>query len=189
MAITNTFQEAVDNGSIRKIRIMMKDSLWVDPSFTDFAEMERAASSVAGLYDRHDGEVFEKKPDLWNEDYLAGVMVDVVGNFSHERIEHLKEVVKYLRPVKKENPGKQSMSRYDHASDTKSRSYREQKEHDQMSGTYRYAVIGGGAVAGGIVGGAIGAAASVNGLAFAGCVLGGAVIGGVAAAYFVDERR
>ena len=59
MALTNAFKEAVNSGNIRRIRIMMKNSLLVDPTFREFKEMENAAASVQGLYDIHDERKFE----------------------------------------------------------------------------------------------------------------------------------
>lgn len=101
MALTNAFYEAVKSGNVRRVRIMMQDSLLVDPTFTEFNAMEKAAASMAGLYDEHDGKEFVEDRTLWNDDYMDKVMVKVLSNFSHERIEHLKEVVRYLRPVTK----------------------------------------------------------------------------------------
>ena len=99
MALTNAFREAVKTGNVRRIRIMMKDSLLTDPTFQHLKEMEQAASSIQGLYDPHDGKEFEQNVQKWNDDYMNRQMVRVVSNFSHERIAHLKEVVRYLRPV------------------------------------------------------------------------------------------
>ena len=36
MSLTNTFKEAVKSGNIQRIRIMMKNSLLVDPTFREF---------------------------------------------------------------------------------------------------------------------------------------------------------
>ena len=58
MALTNAFYEAVKDDNVRRVRIMMKDSLLVDPTFTDFNNMVKAASSMTGLYDAHDGRAF-----------------------------------------------------------------------------------------------------------------------------------
>ena len=99
MALTNAFREAVTEKNVRKIRIMLKDSLLVDPSFKRFQEMERAASLVEGLYDVHDGRELTEDKEAWNDAYMDRLMVQVVSNFSHERIEHLKEVVRHQRPV------------------------------------------------------------------------------------------
>ncbi len=55
MSLTGAFYEAMQSGNVVRVRIMMKNSLLSDPSFAEFAEMERAAASMAGLYDQYDG--------------------------------------------------------------------------------------------------------------------------------------
>lgn len=95
MALTDAFYQAVQSGNVRRVRIMMTDSLLVDPAFAEFNAMEKAASSMVGLYDEHDGKEFVEDHNIWNDDYMDKVMTKVLFNFSHERIEHLKEVVRY----------------------------------------------------------------------------------------------
>ncbi len=99
MGITSAFKEAVSARNIRRIRIMMKDSLLNDPTFSEFNSMNEEISNLTGLYERHDGRNLDYDKAKWNDDYMNKLMVQVVGNFSQERIKHLKEVVKYLRPV------------------------------------------------------------------------------------------
>lgn len=181
MAVTNTFYDAVKSGSIRKIRIMMKNSLLMDPTFSEFMEMEKAAASVEGLYDKHDGRDFKSDQSLWNEDYMDELMVEVVGNFSHERIEHLKKVVHYLRPVNEKKPPKENSG----SNDEKTLSYQEQKRKDQLEGNYRGAKIAAGAVVGAAVGGTVAYAAGVT---VAGGVVAGAVIGGAAVYISIAEE-
>lgn len=82
---------------------MMEDSLLVDPTFEIYRAMEKAASGMDGLYDEHDGKELIEDRSLWNDDYMDRVMVKVLSNFSHERLDHLKKVVQYLRPVTKDN--------------------------------------------------------------------------------------
>ena len=102
MPLTNAFHRAVESNNVLRIRIMMEDSLLVDPSFKEFNEMKKAAAGVKGLWDEHDGgKEFITDKSKWNDDYMGEVMVKVVSNFSHERINHLKEVVRYLRPTDK----------------------------------------------------------------------------------------
>lgn len=102
MPLTNAFHRAVESNNVLRIRIMMKDSLLVDPSFKEFNEMKKAAAGVKGLWDEHDGgKEFITDKSKWNNDYMNEVMVKVVSNFSHERINHLKEVVRYLIPTDK----------------------------------------------------------------------------------------
>lgn len=97
MAITQEFIEAVESGKTLRIRIMLKDILLVDPTATKFDEMETYASSVLGnLYDDHDGESLNYDVTGWSEDYLNEQMVSVVNNFSKERIELLKDMVRHI---------------------------------------------------------------------------------------------
>lgn len=169
MALTEAFKEAVKSGNIRRVRIMMKNSLLVDPSFKEFDEMENKAESMKGLYDVHDGKDFEKDKAKWNDNYMNEQMVKLISNFSRERIEHVKKVVRYLRPV----------------------SCKEQKREEKMNDKV-IACAAAGAIIGGIaasiavaigtvestiaVGGII---VSTIGITIAGGALVGAAVGGV----------
>ena len=190
MALTNSFYEAVESNSVRRVRIMMKDSLLVDPTFLQFKEMEKAASGMGTLYDEHDGRDFKLTEDSWNDDYMNELMVQVVGNFSHERIEHLKDVVRYLRPVSNDSghlPGngrttekqRENTCRKEHTS-----SYQEQKRRDQLEGNYKKKKIAAGAVAGGIVGSIIAIAVEIP--VYAG-ILAGAGVAGLATYMGTEE--
>lgn len=97
MAITNEFTEAVQSGKMMRVRIMLKDSLLVDPTAAQFDEMERYATEKMGnIYTEHDGEVLNFDVSSWNEDYLNQQMVIVVNCFSKERIDLLKGMVRFL---------------------------------------------------------------------------------------------
>lgn len=106
MGLTKAFKEAVTSGDVRSVRIMMKNSLLIDPSFEQFKEMEEAASSLQGLYEAHDGRDFQDQ-STWDDNYMNKLMVQVVNNFSKQRVNHLKEVVQYLRPHSKESSHQQ----------------------------------------------------------------------------------
>lgn len=171
MALTNAFNEAVDSGNVRRVRIMMKDSLLNDPSFKQFYEMSDIASALKELYDYHDGRAFNLDKTMWNDSYMNELMVQVVGNFSKERIEHLQKVVQYLRPVSV-NTKSSSSENLKSTSQTHS-SYKQQKYHDQKNGKYKGVQIATGVVAGAVVGGAVAAVASMT-------VIGGAAVGALA---------
>lgn len=102
--ITPVFTKAVEKNDVKSIHIMMKDSLLVDLSFEQFDEMARLAKDVKGLYQEHkEGGHFDPldlDPSKWDDNYMNSLMVDVVDNFSHERLNHLKKVVRKLRPPK-----------------------------------------------------------------------------------------
>lgn len=94
MALSDDFKEAVLQDKKTKARIMMKDSLLLDPTGATFDEMANYAAKP-GFMDDHDGEVFKSSAE-WDEDYLNEQMVAVVSNFSAERIDLLKKMVKKL---------------------------------------------------------------------------------------------
>ncbi len=185
MAITNSFLEEVSKGDVLGIRIIMKDSLLVDPSFADFEEREKLAKDVIGLYDEHDGAELDYDKSNWSEDYMNMLMVEVVGNFSHERIDHLKQLVSFLFPyedkkpinkeVEKSNINKSNNAQNEHTS------YQRQKYEDQKNGRVinRTSKILTGTVVGGIAGGVVASVAS--GTIIVG-VAAGATVAGVTVA-------
>lgn len=97
MALTKEFTEAVDNGKKTRVRIMLKDIMLVDPSLKSFNEMiDYAEKNMGDLYDQHDGEILNNDSSSWDEDYMNQHMVSVVTNFSKERVDLLKKIVKKL---------------------------------------------------------------------------------------------
>lgn len=180
MKLTNEFDEAILLGDVLSVRIMMKDSLLVDRTFTEFNQMEKEASKLEGLYDKHDGCTFNQNKEKWDYEYMNELMVEVIDNFSHERIEHLKEVVRYLRPITEETIKTQKLDSRDKNNNYKKQTrYQEQKYRDQIDGNYRGSKIAMGAVAGAVVGGVT---ASIIGITAVGGTFVGAVAGGVGVA-------
>lgn len=186
MALTNTFYEAVNSNDLYLVRIMMKDSLLVDLTFKEFEEMENVAASMKGLYDEHDGRAFELNKENWNDKYMNKQMVQVVNNFSHERIDHLKNVVHYLRPISK-TVQKTSTTEKNTKTNRKTYSYEEQKRRDQQEGRYIGTKVATGAVVGAVVGGVVASTAGVT--VVGGVVVGGTVVAGGVAIYESIKNR
>lgn len=188
MAITESFRKASATCDVSGIRIMMKDSLLVDPTFGEFKEMENLAKGVDGLYDPHDGRELNPDKTAWNDDYMNKLMVQVVGNFSHERINHLKDVVFYLRPVAPRSQTSASSRSYTrHESSWRSaevhhpnsHQQKQKNEHNNQTVDNRGIKIATGAIGGGVAGGV--AAAVIGTSVFLGCMLGAVSIGIVTA--------
>lgn len=185
MTLTNAFYEALQSGNVLRIRIMMKDSLLADRTFSRFNAMEKETLSMKGLYDEHDGKDLIQDRKLWNDDYMNKVMVEVLSNFSHERIEHLKEVVRFLRPVQENIPKMENEKTENVRKSENSRqrtSYQEEKRRSQERGDYLGVKIGAGATVGAIAGGTVTVAAGASAGGVAMGIAVGAVIGGVVAA-------
>jgi len=189
MTVEESIKNAVSQGDIKGIRIMMKNSLLVDPTFAEFKEMENLTLNMNGLFDEHDEGEFIYDKSVWNDDYMNKLMVQVVGNFSHKRIDHLKEVVRYLRPVatrpeKTASFGTIGTRQTQTSPITHPRkfSYQEQKRQDERNGKIVYnrgAKITAGAVVGGVVGGTVAGITSVSILA--GTITGAVVVGAIVA--------
>ena len=181
--ITNAFYEAVDSANLRRVRIMMKDSLLLDPTFKQFSEMDSIASEkLKNLYEKHDGRGLNMDKTSWDTDYMSTLMVQVVRNFSRERVEHLKKVIRYLNPLPEENKEKIHDYKNSVASNRGKSNYQKQKEQDIREGNYLGAKYATGAIAGAVVGGTVAAAASflVASEVVVTTIAGGAAVGAAA---------
>lgn len=97
MGINIDFKKAVTGNDVSFVRIMLKDSMVIDPNFYEFEQLiEYAQTHLRELYDEHDGEVFPGDTSTWNENMLNEQMVNVVYNFSKERIEFLKRICRHV---------------------------------------------------------------------------------------------
>jgi hypothetical protein len=168
--------------------MILKESLLIDPSFAWFGELEQYASKLPELYnklyDKHDGRPLEENEELWDGAYCDKLMVQVVGNFSHERVDHLKAVVRKLYPVDEQSAPYEKtdhVSEENHEKDA-GKAYQHQSPRDVKG-----AVVG-GTIAGGVIGGAFGAFASFSAGGVVLCAIGGAALGG-GAAYMISTRR
>ncbi|WP_281884880.1 hypothetical protein [Paenibacillus sp. YYML68] len=198
MTITSAFRNAVASGDVLSIRIMMKDSLLVDPTFTEFNEMERYTQAVNGLYDEHDGRTLEDDPSAWNDDYMSRMMVQIIGNFSRKRIGHLQKIVRHLRPVDARQQTRVSIDStagnssghstyrqpYSGSSQTIP-NYHQQKWLDSRNNRIRTTRVTTGVVGGGLVVGT--ATAIAGGSIVAGAAVGAIVVGAVV--YIATNRR
>lgn len=103
MNISQDFINAVAEKDLMMVHIMLKDSMVVDPTFKEFDTLlVYAENNLEELYDEHDGEVFANDLSAWTKDYLAEQMVNVVTNFSKERVEFLKNICKHLYSARAE---------------------------------------------------------------------------------------
>lgn len=127
--ITKAFEEAVKNKNISLVRIMMKDSLIVDPSLKTFNKMNTLASQIEGLYDDFDNRELRADESLWDSEYLDLLMVQLLRNFSRERIRHIKKIVKKIYPMEVPN-SKRYRDKVVSTKGSSRKSYQQQKNKD-----------------------------------------------------------
>lgn len=88
------FGSAIKAGNLLRTRIMLKDSLIVDPTFVQFNEMlAYARQALPELLIPFDGGTLENDQSKWNKDLMNMELVEIVSNFSETRIDHLKKVI------------------------------------------------------------------------------------------------
>lgn len=103
--------DAVAKRNITNIRSVLKSCMSQDPNFSRNIYQEALeyilSNSIAreNLFDQPDNETFKGKQE-WDKSYLDSVMGDLLFNFSEERINHIKEVGRYLYPIKPTQPSK-----------------------------------------------------------------------------------
>lgn len=92
--ISPEFEKAVMAGNLLLTRIMLKDSMLLDPTFCQFDEMlSYAKSYFPNLFVPFDGEMLETNETLWNRAVMDQELTLLVTNFSEVRVNHLKKVV------------------------------------------------------------------------------------------------
>lgn len=92
--ISQEFKAAVLNNNLLRVRIMLKDSYVVDPTFNQLDEMLfYARHHLSNLFVSFDNEYLENDETKWNNDVMNAELVQLITNFSEVRINHLKKVV------------------------------------------------------------------------------------------------
>lgn len=92
--LSQEFLTTIRSKNLLRAKIMLKDSLIVDPTFAQFDEMlAYAKRELPDIFVPYDGEILENDRTKWNTDLMNTELVEIVNNFSNERICHLKKVI------------------------------------------------------------------------------------------------
>lgn len=111
------FKKTVDKRDLEGTRLSLANEMMLDPRGDSFCEMRQyAEASFPQLYDVHDGELFDKNQDKWDETLLFSTKNALDDNFSKERLDFyyalakvvLKDKAKRLKDEHKEKSGKEA---------------------------------------------------------------------------------
>lgn len=92
--MTTEFKNSVESGNLLRTRIMLKDSFVTDPTCVQLnALLSYAKEKLPGIIVPYDGGALEKDSSKWDMAVMNLELVQLVNNFSQERIDHLKKVV------------------------------------------------------------------------------------------------
>lgn len=84
-----------DSGDIKSLKYLFVDSLDVDPTFVRYEEDYNYCKSVPGLLETHiELTPFSNNEADWDEAYWAKLKMDLIKNFSNERMSHMRKVAK-----------------------------------------------------------------------------------------------
>lgn len=94
--ITYEFSEAVKSKNILMIRIMLKDSLLIDKSFSMFEEMRKyAESNGVNFWMEEIGELeMAEKP--WTIDLMNYELVALINDFTKRHLRYVIAIIEYI---------------------------------------------------------------------------------------------
>ncbi len=94
MAVSAEFAQAVRDGNLLKVRIMLKDSLIIDRSFGLFAELlhytENSGLDIWMTF----AEPAEYTPAPWTEDTMNYELTALVNDFTKEHVNYVKKIIR-----------------------------------------------------------------------------------------------
>ena len=102
MAISSEFQDAVKEKNILRIRIMLKDSLLIDRSFSMFKELlAYAKKHGVEVLMMGAGDSLERADKPWTVDLMNSELVSLVNDFTKEHIQYVMDIIREILPVEK----------------------------------------------------------------------------------------
>ena len=71
---------------------------YLKESFERFDENIKYVEKNLDIFQVYDGTPFEQNKEKWNKDYLFLEKGRLISNFSKERVEHIKKIIRKLYP-------------------------------------------------------------------------------------------
>lgn len=133
------YVSTIKDQNLLRARIMLKDSLLVDPTFVQFDEMlTYARNMLPDIVAPFDGDMPETDQNKWDVALMNVEMVELVNNFSDVRIRHLKQVVSKVVAVEStKKQEKKAVDRTTHTTPPKDLNVRRQALSKMGAGANR----------------------------------------------------
>lgn len=91
------FINAVSEGDLVDVRLLLSNELMLDPRGASFHEMmSYAESKLNGLFEPDDGRKSEKDAAQWDKDFLYQIKNELDDNFSREKLNYYEQVAKQV---------------------------------------------------------------------------------------------
>lgn len=90
-------KQYADSGDLKELKYIFVDSLDVDPTFASYEEGFYYCKNKFGLLEKHvELTTFTYDQTQWTESYWSCLKIDLIKNFSVQRMEHMREVAQVL---------------------------------------------------------------------------------------------
>lgn len=101
----NKFLSILNNQGLEELKDEISTYLIIDPE-DESGELKEFVEGTNGsqFYDRHDGSLLKTDRQSWTSDYYGDLQIQLMHNFSRERLSHCLQVGNHLygRPVNKQ---------------------------------------------------------------------------------------
>ena len=133
--ITEKIKSCVNQSDKKSLHTILSD--YLIESFEIFDENIQYIQRHINIFEKYDQKEFEKDKEKWNEDYLYFEKGKLIDNFSKERVEHIKDVIRKLYPERNK------IRNYSSSNTSKKNANRNNSDDDKV-------VIGAGIVVAGV---------------------------------------
>lgn len=96
MAVSREYAQAVRDNNTLRVRIMLKDSLLVDKTFSLFNELVKYAEMNGVSVWQAQEEPLEEEKKPWTIDIMNYELTALVNNFTKEHVDYVKQIIKEI---------------------------------------------------------------------------------------------
>lgn len=97
--ISTEFKQNVESGDLVTVRSALVDYLIIDRTFKKFDEALEYGCANLNIMQPYDNNPLETESEKWDNAYLNQQKVALMVNFSKERIDHIKSIIKNVMPA------------------------------------------------------------------------------------------
>lgn len=90
-------KDYADRGEVKRLKYIFSDCLDVDPTFEKYKDDYEYCKSKGNIFENHQELTpFQSEKNQWNKEYWIQLKMDLVSNFSEERLLHMVEVAQVV---------------------------------------------------------------------------------------------
>lgn len=135
--IEEIVKDCISEKNKKKLHIILAEYLL--ESFDKFDENIEYAKNYMDIFENYDGKLFEEEKEKWDEKYLFFEKGKLITNFSKERVEHIKKIIRKIYPER----NKKMSSSINYSTESLNKSKRNNEKNSRENILPKIAVGGG----------------------------------------------